>query len=96
MHKAIKNIPMPSAVASRRGKGRPRKYPFETMEIDDMFFVPNREKNNLTTHVSAVGRKLGKKFNTRYIYMREVNGELEHCEKGDEGAIGGIGVWRKG
>lgn len=95
MHEPIKNIPLPSAVASRRGKGRPRKYPFETMEVGDMFFVPNRTKNNMTTHASAVGSKLGKKFATRRIYMTKEDGQWRSCESHEEGAIMGIGVWRE-
>jgi len=34
-----------------------RKYPFEDMEVDDMFFVPGKDKNTLATHASTTGKR---------------------------------------
>ena len=50
-------IPVPKAI--RNVPDAQRKYPFQTMAVGDMFFVPDREKNTLSAHVSAVGRKIG-------------------------------------
>lgn len=96
MHTVIKNVPLPSTAANRKHRGRRRKYPFETMEIGDMFFIPGREKNNMTTHASAVGRQLERKFATRLVYMcKDKDGEWQPCSQDDKGATLGIGVWRE-
>lgn len=94
MHETIKNVPIPSAVSARQRVGRRRKYPFNTMDVGEMFFVPNRTKNNLTTHASAVGRKLGRKFATRLMHMRDTGDHWEPCAESDDGAVIGVGVWR--
>lgn len=70
------------------------KYPFETMAVKDMFFVPGKERNTLSTHVSTVGRTLGRKFVTRLCYMREDLEGWKPCEADTPGAVLGIGVWR--
>lgn len=87
-----KNIPIPKTI--RKKVFFRRKYEFETMDVGDMFFVPNRSKNTLATHASTVGRALGKKFITKLAYMHLVKGAWVPCEDTDEGATLGIGVWR--
>lgn len=77
-----------------RGGGS-RKYPFDQLEIGDMFFVPGKEKNTLSTHTSTISKKLGFRFVTRLVWM--VGSDEEGwgtASKGDEGAVQGIGVWR--
>ena len=88
-----RNIPVPGQL--RREYVPRRKYPFEVMEVGDMFFVPYRTKNNLSTHVSNVSKALKRKYTTRMTYMRELSpGEWEPVEKGEAGAVLGIGIWR--
>ena len=74
--------------------GPPRKYPFETMKVKEMFFVPHRDRNTMVPHVSATGKKLGKKFTTRLCFCRLTDGAWTPCEPGEKGAVQGIGVWR--
>lgn len=92
MYAIQKNVPQPklsrSPVVSRR------KYPFEDMEVSDMFFVPNKDKNTLTTHASTVGKKLNRKFKTRMVHMHRQDDEWEFCEADTKGAVQGIAVWR--
>lgn len=96
MHTVIKNVPLPSAAANRKHRGRRRKYPFESMAVGEMFFIPGRSKNNMTTHASAVGRKLERKFATRLVYMvQDDAGAWQLCAEDDEGATLGVGVWRE-
>lgn len=86
-----KNVP----VAKTLRKPRQRKYPFEEMAVGDMFFVPHRKKNNLTTHVSTVGKDLGKKFTTRLTHMRKTSaGKWEPCDPDQKDSVQGVGVWR--
>ena len=74
---------------------RRRKYPLAELEVGQFFLVPNRTKNTLTTHVSTVGRKLGRTFSTRLTYMvQDAEGVWRLAQESDEGAIMGIGVWR--
>jgi len=41
---------------------RARKYPLDTMEVGDWFFVPNKTTESLGSHVHTTGKKLGRKF----------------------------------
>jgi len=72
-----------------------RKYPFDTLRVGDMFFVPDRNKNNLTSHASTVGSKLGRKFVTRLTTMTMTSDGWKSCSPDTKGAVRGIGVWRK-
>lgn len=92
MHEVQKNIPMPK-VAKTSPPAR-RKYPFEDMAVGDMFFVPNKTRNTLTTHVSTVGKSLNRKFTTRLTYMVESLDGWTQATKDTPNAIQGIGVWR--
>jgi len=65
------------------------------MEIGDSFFVPNKQKNTLTTYASEQGRALKRKFSTKLTWMtRNEDDEWELAEPNAEGAVLGIGVWR--
>lgn len=92
MLKVQKKVPLPKAI--RPAVPARRKYPFVDMQVGDMFFIPGREKNNLTTHASTVGKQLGRKFVTRLCHMRETKEGWEPCAPEDKGAKTGIGVWR--
>jgi hypothetical protein len=83
-------IPKPSSSVRATLSGR-RKYPFAELEVGDMFFVPDRIKNNLSTLASLTGKKLGRQFSSRLLYMVETIGEVDAST---EGAVLGIGVWR--
>jgi hypothetical protein len=89
------NIPLPPPVRRPRAARR-RKYPFEDMEVGQHFFVEGKLKNTLGTHVTTVGKQLGRKFSTRLCHMCKVKGEWELCEPDDKGAVQGVGVWRVG
>ena len=87
-----KGVPIPGAIRTSV-PGR-RKYPFETMEKGDFFFVPNKEKNTLASHASTVGHKLKRKFETRLCYMvKRVDG-WENATDTAKNAVLGIGCWR--
>jgi len=92
MYKIQDGVPKPKPVAT---SSRRRKYPLDQLEVGQFFLVPHRTKNNLTTHVSTTGRKLGRTFSTRLLWMsQDENGDWQPAEEGDEGAVMGIGVWR--
>lgn len=95
MFKPVKNVPLPKA--ARHAPPARRKYPFDEMDVGMMFFVPNKTKNTLSTHVSTTGKALRRKFETRLTHMRETEkgrGDWRLCKPGDKGATLGIGVWR--
>lgn len=77
MFEIQKNIPQP--VATRVGFARASKYPFATMDVGDMFFVPGAKKS-FSSLVSAAGRRLSVKFSTRRIT--------------DDAGTAGMGCWR--
>ena len=86
-----RGIPLPK---THRLTGGVKKYPYADLEIGDMFFVPNKVKNTLSNHASTVGKSLGRKFVTRLTWMTQTIEGWLPAEKGAEGAIQGIGVWR--
>jgi hypothetical protein len=88
------NIPVPPPVRRPR-QARRRKYPFEDMAIGQHFFVEGKTKNTLGTHVTTVGKQLGRTFSTRLCFMRrDGRGHWQLCEPSDAGAVQGVGVWR--
>ena len=91
----INKVEKPKAVRVGFG-GSVSKYPFLQLEVGDMFFVPGKEKNNMSSYVSGQSKKLGRNFSTQLCWMRDVTGEgdWETAKAGDEGAVLGVGVWR--
>lgn len=73
-----------------------RKYPFEVMEVGDMFFIPHKDKNHISSYLSNVGKELGRKYASRIIMMIATpTGEWRLAPHAlVEGAVKGIGVWR--
>lgn len=71
-----------------------RKYPFNKLEVGDMFFVPERAKNNLSTGANLAGKQLGMKFLTRLLYMVLIDERWLSATAETEDAVLGIGVWR--
>ncbi len=92
MHEVQSGVPIPKAMRSSTGKRR--KYPFEDMEVGDMFFVPDKKKNTLATHASTTGKALGRKFSTRLTFMKQTDDGWVSCDPDDEDAVRGVGVWR--
>ena len=87
------NTPMPKTL--RAVPATNRKYPFASMAVGDMFFVPGKTRNTLTTHASTMGKALGRKFTTRLVYMIETKqGWVSAETPNDKGAVLGVGVWR--
>lgn len=92
MHEVQKNVPVPKVIKASASVRR--KYPFEDMDVGDMFFVPGKSKNTLTTHASTVGKNLNRKFITRLTHMIETADGWKRAAADEPGAIQGIGVWR--
>ncbi len=93
MFELLDNIEMP---AGRRTApmGR-RKYDYENAKIGQMFFVPGKSKTSMATHSATMGKKLGFKFVTRSVWMKEdEDGTPAIFEAGTDGAVEGVGVWR--
>lgn len=89
----LKGVSLPSAMQIAANERR--KYPFHKLAVGDMFFVPERTKNTLSTRSSTIGKKLNAKYKTRMLYMRKNDqNQWEHTVATDPDAILGIGVWR--
>lgn len=78
----------------RHTSPRRRKYPFEELEVGRQFFVPGAKRASLGTHVSKVGKDLGKKFTARGGYANKIDGEWSPCEPHDARAVEGVFVCR--
>ena len=97
-----KNVPIPSIV--RDPSSVSRKYDYAAMQVGDFFFVPGKDKNTLSSHASAAGKRLGRRFLTRLIYALELEdgsftpyADVENTvavTDDTEDAVQGIGVWR--
>lgn len=92
MYEANEGIPVPNV--ERPGADSRKLYPFDTMDVGEMFFVPNRTKNTMMSHASRMGRKLNRKFATRMVWMTPDGDGWELADANTEGAVQGIGVWR--
>lgn len=92
MYTLNKNVPIPKP--DRPPPPTARKYPFEEMEVGDMFFVPHKTKNTLAIYASTMSRRLERKFSTRLTHMVLLDDGWVPCEADDIGAVQGIGVWR--
>jgi hypothetical protein len=82
-------IPKPSS-SVRPNASSQRKYPFSEMDVGDWFFVPGLSKNTLSTLASLTGKKLGRLFSTRLLYVAD----CKEVAAGTAGAVLGVGVWR--
>lgn len=91
MFKVQTGVPVP---APRKTAAPRRKYPLDQMDVGGFFFVPDKKTNNISTHISTAGRKLGRKFITRLLWMVEEDGEWLEAEPTTVGAVQGVGVWR--
>lgn len=74
-YKVHSGVPLP---AVKRSGTRASKYPFATLEVGEMFFVPAPPKT-FSSQVTAAGRRLGRKFAVRAV---SVEGQA------------GVGCWR--
>jgi len=92
MFEVKKDIPIPENVGAK-GSSRSR-YPFQSMDVGDMFFIPNQTKNTFSAQTWKYGRRHGVKFATRMLHMKESLDGWETCEPTTKGAVQGIGVWR--
>ena len=91
MHEIVKGV---APEMSRRKAVKGRVYPYAELDVGDMFFVPNRPTNNLMTHSSNMGKRLGRRFSTRHVWKVRINDAWEPANQGDEGAVLGIAVHR--
>ena len=60
--KIDKDVPVPSSVGDKSGRGRPRVYPFGEMEVGDSIFTESKGARNAAGHYAKYH---GKKFATR-------------------------------
>ena len=61
MQRVDKKIPMPAAPK----RGRPQKYPWDSMAVGDSFIINAPAINNAQSHCSQAGRRTGRKFIVR-------------------------------
>lgn len=92
MYKVQRNIPKPPV--QRAGAGQVRKYPVDTMDVGEMFFVPGGNMRHLGSHLSQQGKKLRRKFSLRHITMLETRHGWVPADAESEGVTQGVGVWR--
>lgn len=79
--------------------GPKTRYPFETLEVGQLFFLPGRKASKFSPYAGKFGRRTGRRFQTRDIFMtkrmdgdRQVGWDL--ATSGDNGAVAGCAVKR--
>ena len=91
MYKLQTGVPIPPI----RRHGRPRKYNFDAMVVGHMFFAVGKTTHALSPYVSAVARRLKRKFLLRQTTMiQSTNSDWSECPPDAVGAIAGVAVWR--
>ncbi len=76
-----------------------RKYPVDTMQVDDMFFLPGRASRGVSSYISRITKDLKGKWATRHCWMIPVGMRGDETvwqlsKEGVDGAQEGTGVWR--
>ena len=73
-----------------------RKYPFDSMKVGELIFVPDKEVKKFASHVGSQGRKLGRKFSTQTAVMRQdlKTDQWEVCKPDAPGAKKGVAIRR--
>ena len=95
MYVVQQGVPRPDA--TRRGvPGKRRKYPFDTMRVDDFFFVPLEAatSKSISAYVSRTTKDIPGKFSTQHAWAVKDGEGYKLVEAGTAGAIEGTGVWR--
>lgn len=92
-----KGVPLPEI--NRLPRGARSKYPIDTLEVGDMFFVPGRSVKSVSAYISRISKGKAAKFNARHCFMwLAPDNEWQMIEPGEEtqvaGATEGAGVWR--
>jgi len=89
--KATKGVPIPPPTKP----ARERKYPLDTMEVDDFFFVPEKLAATLSPHISRQGKLLKRKFTLRSVYAVMTKSKTwKLADEDTPGACWGVAVWR--
>ena len=89
MVEAHDNIRLPARKRAARNR-----YPLDTMAVGAFYFLPNKNTKQVTPHVSARSKKLGRKFATRTVSMMEQIDTWIEVPDDHPYAIRGVGVWR--
>lgn len=97
MFKVQKGVPIPAV--DRVSKQR-RRFPIDTMEVGDMFFVPGRTTRSVVAYICRITKGRPEKYSARHCWMKtkRILGstltEWIACTPEDAGATEGVGVWR--
>ena len=62
--KIEKGIPIPPV---KHGGGASAKWPWDHMEIGDSFLMPARKMSTVSSQITTVSRRLGRKFAARAV-----------------------------
>ena len=89
MVEAHDNIRLPARKRAARNR-----YPLDTMAVGAFYFLPNKNTKQVTPHVSARSKRLGRRFATRTVSMMEQIDTWIEVPKDHPYAIRGVGVWR--
>ena len=82
--------------AIRAPKPPRRKWPVETMQPGQFFFVPGKTGKSVSAYVSRITKDLPGKYTARHCWAYQTpNDGLWHpCAPGAGMALEGVGVWR--
>ena len=86
----INDVPIPEL-----DQRPPTLYPFAELDVGQMFFAEGKTTAYMSSYAAKVGKKLGRRFKTRTISIREDKKKgLVICESDHPKATDGVGVWR--
>lgn len=91
---------VPRFKIDRRPHAGRRKFPVETMAVDDFFFMPGRATKSVSAYISRTTKGLPGKFTAIHGWAKQTGALNDgtptwtECMPTDEGATEGTGVWR--
>lgn len=92
-YEILVDVPIPQSVRHVVPR-RSRKYPLDVLRVGEMFFIPHRPSKAVAPHISVQGKRLGRKFAVRMLYMYKPGLFWEPADEETPGATFGTGVWR--
>lgn len=94
MYQIQKDGLRPAGERRQAAKQPRRKFPVESMEPGDSFFVHEKRGKSVSSYISRITKNLPGRFATEASHARFADDRWVSCGEGDEGAVAGVTVTR--
>lgn len=94
MYQIQKDGLRPAGERRQAAKQPRRKFPVESMEPGDSFFVYEKRGKSVSSYISRITKNLPGRFATEAGFAYAEDGKWVSCGENDEGAVAGVTVTR--